>query len=336
MPFIFLLYGMIKIACIRSKEAYRASMPIEISIVIPAYNVASYIRDCLEAVRRQTLDACRFEVIVIDDGSTDHTLALLQQLKAEWAFDGLNIVHQPNGGPAAARNRGVALARAPIVVFLDSDCIAEPQWLEALTRPLFENPALVGVEGKTLPASEKRTLMDHYVSNAHGGFCWTCNMAYRRDILLRLGGLDEGFPWPSGEDIDLAHRVKQVGEIPFVPDALVYHLILKRRFLKHLAMARCFSTMLRLQRKHPGLLTKMPGFLGLVCFQMVQLLGPIVTQRRELPKAPVAYLQFCLVQSLMALDTLMRLPAYYGEYHQPLVIREPLQSLEEIQAKEAS
>src|SRR5690606_29203769 len=127
------------------------------------------------------------------------------------------------------------------------------QWLEHLTAPLHASSALVGAEGRTMPASEARTLMDHYIENPHGGFYWTCNMAYRRKLLLACGGFDEGFPLPSGEDIDIAHRLRQKGEIAFAPDALVHHLVLPRSFSQHFRTARTFSSMLRLNRKHPGL-----------------------------------------------------------------------------------
>ncbi|HEY9685694.1 MAG TPA: glycosyltransferase [Coleofasciculaceae cyanobacterium] len=296
---------------------------VDVSVVIPTYNMDFCLADCLQGLAGQTLTTGTFEIILVDDGSHDQTLATAQRLKEELGLANLKLAHQQNAGPAAARNHGIRLAEGAIIAFLDSDCVPQSGWLEHLSAPMRDHPALVGVEGRTLPAPGKRTLMDHYIDNPNGGYCWTCNIAFRRSLLLEIGGLDEGFPLPSGEDIDLAHRMRQRGDIAFAPEALVYHLILPRSFQKHLRVARTFSSMIRLHRKHPGLLTNGEGFGHVVLFQFKQLLLPIITRRREFPKAPLAYLQFCLLQVLMAVDTLLLLPQYYREATSPLRVLEP-------------
>lgn len=300
-------------------------MPVDVSVVIPAYNADSYLNDCLSGLKSQTLSSGAFEIILVDDGSKDGTLETAKRLKAELDLDNLRIVHQDNAGPAAARNHGIRLAQAPVIAFLDSDCVPQPGWLENLLAPLRLDPALAGVEGRTLPASEKRTLMDHYIDNPNGGFYWTCNIAYRRPMLLAIGGFDEGFPKPAGEDIDIAHRMQQQGKIVFAPDAVVHHLILSRSFMQHLRTARTFSSIIRIYRKHPGLLGKRDNFAQMAFYQIWYLLMPTITQRREFLKYPVTYLKFCLLQVLMALDTFIRLPVYHREATSPLVIREPFQ-----------
>jgi glycosyltransferase involved in cell wall biosynthesis len=296
---------------------------VDVSVVIPAYNMDFCLPDCLQGLAGQTLTTGTFEIILVDDGSRDQTLETAKRLKQELGLEKLNIVHQPNAGPAAARNHGIRLAQGEIIAFLDSDCVPQPGWLEHLTAPLRQDSTWVGVEGRTLPAPGKRTLMDHYIDNPNGGFYWTCNIAYRRSLLVEIGGLDEGFPLPSGEDIDLSHRMRQRGDIVFAPEALVHHLILPRSFQQHLRTARTFSSMIRLHRKHPGLLTQGRSFGQLAWFQFKQLLLPIITQRREFAKAPLVYLRFCLVQVLMAVDTLLRLPQYHREATSPLRLREP-------------
>jgi glycosyltransferase involved in cell wall biosynthesis len=299
-------------------------MTVDVSVVIPAYNMDFCLADCLQGLARQSLAAGTFEIILVDDGSRDRTLATAQRLKQELGLENMAIVHQENAGPAAARNHGIRLARGEIVAFLDSDCVPQTGWLEHLWAPLRDNPAWAGVEGRTLPAPGKRTLLDHYIDNPGGGFYWTCNIAYRRSLLLEIGGLDEGFPLPSGEDIDLAHRIRQRGEIGFAPGAVAHHLILSRSFRNHLKTARTFSSMIRLQRKHPGLLTRGGTFGHVALFQFRMLLLPIITRRREFPKAPLVYLRFCLLQVLMAVDTLLRLPQYHREATGPLRVLEPL------------
>ncbi len=297
---------------------------IDVSVVIPAYNAAAYLEGCLQALHGQSYPADRVQIILVDDGSRDATRAVAEQTAARLGMTRLQVVHQKNAGPATARNQGIHLAQGAVVAFLDSDCVPDPSWLEHLLAPLQQDTALLGVEGCTLPASEQRTLMDHYIDNPQGGFYWTCNIAYRREALLAIGGFDEGFPLPSGEDIDIAHRIRQRGRIAFAPQAVVRHLILKRSFRQHLATARTFSSMIRLQRKHPGLLSPPDsGFARLFLFQVYQLLLPIVTQRRQCLKAPLAYLKFALCQALMAIMTVANLPRYAREYRTPLEIREP-------------
>ena len=237
----------------------------------------------------------------------------------------MEILHQENAGPAAARNAGIRQASADIIVFLDCDCIPQRDWLEKLVIPLQDDPLIQGVEGRTIPASDAYTILDHDIENRQGGVYWTCNMAYRTQTLRRLGGFDEGFPWPAAEDIDLAHRVKQVGEIVFEPQAVVAHLVLTRSFQAHVERARLFSSMIRLWKKHPGLLIpEGSGFGTLVAFQLKQLLFQIVTQRRWLWKNPRVYVQRCVILVWMSMYTLVHLPAFYQEARQPLVVREPL------------
>lgn len=316
-----LLYGMMERACAR--DGLRTMSP-DVSIVIPAYNMDFCIAEVLAALHAQAFPAERLEIILVDDGSTDRTRAVAEETRNRLGMRHLQIVHQANAGPAAARNHGIQLARAPVVAFIDSDCIADPGWIENLTEPLRQDPLLAGVEGCTLPASDQRTLMDHYIDNPHGGFYWTCNIAYRRELLLAVGGFDEGFPLPSGEDIDIAERIRKRGDIRFAPEAVVRHLILKRSFAGHLKTARTFSSMIRLQRKHPGLLIPAgAGFAHMLGFQLKSLLLPIVTQRRAFPKAPRVYVRFAWCQFLMACDTLWRAPCYYREFQAPLDVREP-------------
>ncbi len=308
----------------RLREQVVGPMPVDVSVVIPAYNAEAFIGQCLRGLRNQVFPGGIFEVIVVDDGSTDDTADLAQKLGKELQLSGFQIFRQANAGPASARNQGIRLAQGDIIVFLDSDCIPQAGWLEVLAESFRETPSLVGVEGRTLPEPGPRTLMDHYIDNPNGGYYWTCNMAYRKEALLSIGGFDEGFPLASGEDIDLAHRMQQFGPLGFAPGALVHHLVLPRSFARHLRTARTFSSMIRLHRKHLGLLTREPHFSRLVLYQLKALLFPIITRRREFPKSPPIYLKFCLLQLLMTLDTLVRLPQYYRQASGPLVVRQPL------------
>lgn len=294
------------------------------SVVIPAYNAGTFIGQCLEGLARQTLGSGAFEIILIDDGSTDDTTQVCETFQKKLQLENLTLMRQTNAGPAAARNQGIRKATADIVVFIDSDCVARPDWLATLIAPLKNQPFLQGVEGQTIPGPGKLSPLHHYVENRVGGQYWTCNMAYRKAALLAVGGFDEGFPLPSGEDIDIARRVKHYGDILFLPEAMVEHILLDWPLKKHYARARTFSSMIRLWRKHPGLLgPENTGFWGLVRIQLTHFIFPWIRFGGWLFKNPVIFAKLSLLYIVWISDTLLRLPVYYREAHEPLVIREP-------------
>ena len=104
-----------------------------ITVIIPVYNGATVIEDCLAALVRQTVKRDRYEIIVVDDGSIDLTLTHARK------YEDVRTVTQPHGGPAAARNHGVTLAKGELVVFTDADCVPDRCFLEKICKPLFED-----------------------------------------------------------------------------------------------------------------------------------------------------------------------------------------------------
>ena len=106
-----------------------------ISVIVPLYNKQRYIRRCLDAILSQTFE--NFEVLVIDDGSTDDSARIVA---AEYRDARLQLVHQPNAGPGAARNHGARLAQAPLLAFLDGDDAWEPHYLAETHRWFAAHP----------------------------------------------------------------------------------------------------------------------------------------------------------------------------------------------------
>jgi len=110
-----------------------------VSIIIPTFNGASRIGNCLDALLKQTagLDT---EILVVNDGSTDNTVEIVGR------YPSVRLTSQSNAGPAAARNRGALEARGPIILFTDDDCVPMPDWLATMLEP-FKDPEVVGAKG---------------------------------------------------------------------------------------------------------------------------------------------------------------------------------------------
>jgi lipopolysaccharide/colanic/teichoic acid biosynthesis glycosyltransferase/glycosyltransferase involved in cell wall biosynthesis len=207
------------------RQADDKAPPPAASVIVPAYNAAGTIEGCICALKSQTVAPENYEIIVVDDGSTDNTAEL-----AETA--GARVVRQTRGRPAAARNRGIDAANAQIVCFTDADCFPMPDWLEALLVP-FADADVAGCKG--IYATEQSSLTARFVQleyedkydllrgQSQIDFIDTYSAAYRRDILTANGSFDETFPYL--EDQELSFRLASRGyNLVFQPDAIVKHL----------------------------------------------------------------------------------------------------------------
>lgn len=240
---------------------------MRVSVIVPVLNGAPLIEGCLRALDGQTLDARDYEVIVVDDGSTDDTAARARAF-ADGARCSIKVVSLPeNRGPAAARNAGLAEATGAVIAFTDADCEPVPDWLErGLAR--LDAEQVAAVEGRTEPKGDPGTLT-HQMRNVTGGLWMTCNMLYRRDVLDSVGGFDERFRTAFLEDSDVAFAVQEQGEqIAWAPEVLVHHLVLPEGRAKFLREARKRFYNPLLFSKHPALYrahiaTVVPGLPGL-------------------------------------------------------------------------
>ena len=179
---------------------------------------------CLESLLAQELAPEAFEVIVVDDGSTDGSAEAAADLARERGR-AIRVVAQSHKGPSAARNAGAHEARAEVLAFLDDDTIASPSWLEEGLRA-FDDPDHAGVEGRTeLPAREGGGPFARRTENLRGRRYLGCNLFFRRSVFEGVGGFDERFGRVAfREDTDLAHRVQKTGgRIRWMPSAVVTH-----------------------------------------------------------------------------------------------------------------
>jgi GT2 family glycosyltransferase len=196
-----------------------------VSVVVASYNGGRTLGTCLESLRH--LNYPRYEVILVDDGSTDDTPAIAQ------AFPEVRTLRHENRGLSAARNTGIAAAEGEIVAFTDSDCRADQDWLRYLVGALLGTED-VGIGGHNfLPPDDSLVaaavmvspggpahvmLTDKEVEHIPG-----CNMAFYKWALEEIGGFDPTFR-QAGDDVDICWRLQQRGhKLGFSPAGFVWH-----------------------------------------------------------------------------------------------------------------
>lgn len=188
-----------------------------ISVVMPCFNAARHLRATLESLAAQTL--ADWELIAVDDGSTDATWAILAE--AEARDPRIRAVRTPNGGPSRARNLGaIGLARADLLAFLDADDLCVPERLARLVETFDARPGTAGLYGRvgffrTDPARPdaisaiRRTPLSASVLLGENPVCTTSNLALRLDAFRDVAGFDERLV--HHEDVDLLLRLVAAG-----------------------------------------------------------------------------------------------------------------------------
>jgi GT2 family glycosyltransferase len=225
-----------------------------ISVVISTYNRADHLAVVLAALREQTLDRDAFEVIVVDNGSSQSsTQAVLSDELGRRVLRLRTVRHETTRGPAGGRNSGWRIARAPLVAFTDDDCVPDPSWLARALEVCAAHPGAI-VQGRTEPVRDGVGLLARTVTVRKLGPQYeTCNIVYPRPLLEQLGGFDETFGMvPAGEDTDLAWRALEAGAgSMFAPDAVVFHAVHELGPLGALREAARWSDAPRLFKRHP-------------------------------------------------------------------------------------
>jgi GT2 family glycosyltransferase len=202
---------------------FKRSWP-KITVVVCSYNGSSTIDETLTSL--DELDYPDYEVIVVDDGSTDDVSLIAQT-------HGVHLIRQDNQGLSAARNAGLAAATGEIVAYIDDDAYADADWLSYLAMA-FQSSSHAAIGGPNLSPSGDGCIAD-CVANAPGGPVHVlltdtiaehlpgCNMAFRRESLLAIGGFDPQFR-VAGDDVDACWRLQERGwTLGFSPTALVWH-----------------------------------------------------------------------------------------------------------------
>lgn len=288
---------------------------MELSVVIPTYNQAGLLARLVDHLLSQTAAPSRFEIVVVDDGSSDGTPALLAELSRRVPH--LRHHRHPNQGPARSRNRGIAAARAGLVAFTDSDCEPAPDWVERLLEAFAAHPECAGVEGTVLTDPARVTPFTHQIENTRGGLYCTANMAYRSAVLARVGGFDPDFFY-GHEDTDLALRVQRVGPIVFAPEVRVVHPPVPAPFAKLVRRPRVWTCQVVLFVKHPRRYLdghrRGPFRVLLWHYGVRQLADRLWQFRGFLLRDPLIYLAFVLGMLLQRAYLLACFPSYFSRF----------------------
>jgi hypothetical protein len=244
-----------------------------VSVVLPVRNRRALLRQALDALDAQTYRD--FEVIVVDDGSTDGS-AEEAQADAD-AGRAVRVLAGDGGGAVRARMVGVEASSAPYLAFTDSDCVPAPGWLAAGVAALEEGAEVV--QGLTRPTRQPRAMERTVWSDFDDGLFATCNVFYRRSAYDAAGGFEStagerlGFRQGSflkgmgfGEDTLLGWRVRRTGRAAFVPDAVVGHEVFPVDPVE--TLRRAWTT-----GAFPALMREVP--------ELEQLMGPQLAKRRR-------------------------------------------------------
>lgn len=203
-----------------------------VSVVIPALNEEGELGECLASLARQAFPA--FEVIVVDNGSTDRTPFIAE----EW---GARVVLEGRRGPGYAREAGFREAKAPIIASTDADTVLPPYWISRIHRAFQDNENVIAVFGPIrakprsapsalsrafLPIMETTVLLGQRLAIcAKAPLFSGANFAVRREAFFAVGGFRSprtGQIYASSEDILLGLKLRRLGKVLYLPDLVVW------------------------------------------------------------------------------------------------------------------
>lgn len=212
---------------------------MKISVVIPAYNEEHYIGPCIQSIQEQHSENIA-EIIVVDNGSTDGTLATAKK------FHGVTVLREPKKGPSYARQRGFLAATGELVAYVDADTRVPSGWINTIEKEFSQDPRLVCLSGPfryyDLPPFSKFLAELLWAITAKPTYWITgfmalfANCVIRRDALARIGGIDTSIAF-YGDDTNIAWRLSKVGAVKFM---MSFYVLGSGRRLMHDGLLKTF------------------------------------------------------------------------------------------------
>ncbi len=203
-------------------------MKLRFSVVVPVFNNPAELRNCLSSLSKLNYDAGKYEIIVVDNNSTDDTASVAKE------FGVICLEEKQYQSSYAARNRGIKAAQGEFIAFTDSDCVADPDWLQAID--IVTSDEATGCFAGEILSVSPTTVVERFsdkigllrqkgpLSGWHfKPYAQTANAIYRKSVFDSIGAFDPTMK--SGGDAVIAWRMLDNTDynLRFVPDAIVYH-----------------------------------------------------------------------------------------------------------------
>jgi len=219
----------------------------KISVVVCTYNREKFIGRALETLTGQTLSPGKYEILIIDNSSTDNTAFICRDFITSHPLFNIKYLFEANKGLSFARNRGIMEASSPIITYVDDDTEASPAFLENILNFFESHPGTVGIGGKVIPIypdTGEPEWMNKYLHGFIGlvdygegpalykppmKYPAGCNMTYTKEILQKAGGFNNQLTFRS-DDKHIFYQVKKhSSSIYYLPGAMVHHNIDRQR-----------------------------------------------------------------------------------------------------------
>lgn len=218
-----------------------AEAKMKISVVICTYNGQKHIRRTLQSLVQQSLPASDYEIIVVNNNSTDATQSIVQQVIQNHPQHYITHYLEPSKGLSFARNKGIAVAQSPIIVYIDDDAVANTTFLEAHLKVYEQHNDAVAAGGKVIPeysSGEAPKWLTTYVDGVfslrdlgdepqrfHKKYPAGCNMSFKKEALQSIGGFNNNIKYRSDEKFVFLNLLAQKGAIYYTPSSVAIHII---------------------------------------------------------------------------------------------------------------